>query len=106
MFFFFQIFLTIAIKILDPVIPLYLTNIFGLNKTTVGFFFSIGFGVASLLAQIPAGILADKYGRWLSSCNGDCLNIFIDYETFGEHQWEETCIFDFIKASLKKKPSR
>lgn len=24
------------------------------------------------------------------------LNLFMDYETFGEHQWEETGIFDFI----------
>ena len=24
------------------------------------------------------------------------LNLFMDYETFGEHQWEETGIFDFV----------
>jgi len=25
------------------------------------------------------------------------VNLFMDYETFGEHQWEETGIFDFMK---------
>ena len=28
---------------------------------------------------------------------GDTVNLFMDYETFGEHQWEETGIFDFLK---------
>ncbi len=26
------------------------------------------------------------------------LNLFMDYETFGEHQWEETGIFEFMRA--------
>jgi alpha-amylase len=43
-------------------------------------------------------LTADKYAEWLSACEGDCINIFIDYETFGEHQWRETGIFDFLKA--------
>jgi len=29
--------------------------------------------------------------------NGDTVNLFMDYETFGEHQWPETGIFDFLK---------
>jgi alpha-amylase len=33
----------------------------------------------------------------MSSCDGDLINLFIDYETFGEHQWIETGIFDFLK---------
>jgi alpha-amylase len=26
------------------------------------------------------------------------VNLFMDYETFGEHQWEESGIFDFMRA--------
>jgi len=59
----FQIFGSAAMGIMDPVVPLYLTQTFNIDKTTVGFFFSMGIGVATLLAQFPSGVLADKYGR-------------------------------------------
>ena len=42
-------------------------------------------------------LTADKYAKWMASCDGDLINLFIDYETFGEHQWIETGIFDFLK---------
>jgi len=42
-------------------------------------------------------ITADKYAAWLSATPGQCVNIFIDYETFGEHQWPETGIMDFLR---------
>ncbi len=42
-------------------------------------------------------LTADKYSAWLATAPGDCINIFCDYETFGEHQWEETGILDFLK---------
>ncbi len=29
------------------------------------------------------------------------VNLFMDYETFGEHQWEDTGIFDFMKNFAK-----
>jgi alpha-amylase len=41
-------------------------------------------------------LTADKYAYWMSQCEGDLINLFIDYETFGEHQWIETGIFDFL----------
>ncbi len=41
-------------------------------------------------------LTADKYAHWMSQCEGDVINLFIDYETFGEHQWIETGIFDFL----------
>lgn len=43
-------------------------------------------------------LTADKYAQWLSNPEtpGDMINIFVDYETFGEHQWAETGIFDFM----------
>lgn len=38
----------------------------------------------------------EKYARWLSTTEGDCINIFPDYETFGEHHWPETGIHGFL----------
>jgi len=43
-------------------------------------------------------LTADKFARWVHgvSGNGDTVNLFMDYETFGEHQWSETGIFQFL----------
>ena len=43
-------------------------------------------------------LTADKYAYWLSAARGRCINIFCDYETFGEHQWTDTGIFEFLRA--------
>lgn len=45
-------------------------------------------------------LTADKFGGWVNSVNGsgEIVNLFMDYETFGEHQWEDTGIFEFLKA--------
>ena len=42
-------------------------------------------------------LTADKYARWLSETKGECINIFPDYETFGEHHWPETGIHSFLQ---------
>ncbi len=44
-------------------------------------------------------LTADKFARWISNVNGNgnVVNLFMDYETFGEHQWEDTGIFDFMR---------
>jgi len=42
-------------------------------------------------------LTANKYARWLASTPGKCINIFCDYETFGEHQWVDTGIFEFLR---------
>lgn len=42
-------------------------------------------------------LTADKYAGWLASTPGQCINIFPDYETFGEHHWPETGIHDFLR---------
>ncbi len=43
-------------------------------------------------------LTADKYVDWLNEIeNPECINLFMDYETFGEHQWKETGIFEFLK---------
>jgi alpha-amylase len=55
-------------------------------------------------------LTSDKYTSWLNKVapKSELVNIFIDYETFGEHNWKETGIFDFLShlpgAILKKTP--
>lgn len=44
-------------------------------------------------------LTADKYANWLNAADGEIVNLFMDYETLGEHQSAETGIFDFF-ASL------
>ncbi|MCB9359171.1 alpha-amylase [Candidatus Woesearchaeota archaeon] len=40
-----------------------------------------------------------KYVHWLNQVNGagEVVNLFMDYETFGEHQWEDKGIFQFLE---------
>ena len=42
---------------------------------------------------------AEKFAQWVNAVNGNgyVVNLFVDYETFGEHQWEDTGIFDFLE---------
>jgi len=42
-------------------------------------------------------LTADKYASWLATTPGNCINIFPDYETFGEHHWPETGIHEFLR---------
>ncbi|MEM2971287.1 MAG: DUF5752 family protein [Candidatus Bathyarchaeia archaeon] len=42
-------------------------------------------------------LTADKYACWLAATPGQCITIFPDYETFGEHHWPETGIHDFLR---------
>ncbi len=42
-------------------------------------------------------LTADKYSRWLATTKGEVINIFPDYETFGEHHWPETGIHSFLQ---------
>jgi alpha-amylase len=43
-------------------------------------------------------LTAEKFAHWIHKTNGtgDLVNLFMDYETFGEHQWADTGIFDFL----------
>lgn len=45
-------------------------------------------------------ITSEKYAAWLaeSAKSDDIINLFMDYETFGEHQSRSTGIFEFMKA--------
>jgi alpha-amylase len=41
---------------------------------------------------------AEKFAEWVNQVNGNgfVVNLFMDYETFGEHQWADSGIFDFM----------
>jgi len=45
-------------------------------------------------------LTTEKFVGWLSNIpeEEEVVNLFMDYETFGEHQWEDTGIFDFMKT--------
>jgi alpha-amylase len=44
-------------------------------------------------------LTVDKFTNWVHQIDGggDTINLFMDYETIGEHQWADTGIFDFFK---------
>jgi alpha-amylase len=55
-------------------------------------------------------LTAEKYASWISKLapTSELINIFLDYETFGEHNWKETGIFEFLQHMpgmiIKKTP--
>ncbi len=53
-------------------------------------------------AQWP--LTADTYKEWThaSLADSQLVNLFMDYETFGEHQWEDTGIFNFFEDFISK----
>ena len=44
-------------------------------------------------------LTAEKYAGWVAAAteNGPLVNLFMDFETFGEHQWADTNIFYFLE---------
>lgn len=44
-------------------------------------------------------LTTDKFVKWINNIpeEEEVVNLFMDYETFGEHQWAETGIFEFMK---------
>ncbi len=44
-------------------------------------------------------LTADKFAMWIQAFNPreEVVNLFMDYETFGEHQWADSGIFEFLK---------
>lgn len=44
-------------------------------------------------------LTVNKYVDWINSHhgNGEIINLFMDYETLGEHQWEDSGIFEFLR---------
>ncbi|MGH7234145.1 MAG: glycoside hydrolase family 57 protein [Candidatus Saccharimonadales bacterium] len=48
-------------------------------------------------------LTADKFTHWLNEDQeASIVNLFMDYETFGEHQWQESGIFDFLEHLPKQ----
>ncbi len=49
-------------------------------------------------------LTAEKFAQWVNASHGDGVtaNLFMDYETFGEHQWPETGIFEFMRHLPEK----
>lgn len=45
-------------------------------------------------------LTTEKFVGWLNQIDQreEVVNLFMDYETFGEHQWPETGIFEFMDA--------
>ena len=43
-----------------------------------------------------------KYQQWVNDdcLRGNLINLFMDFETFGEHQWKDTGIFDFMDTFI------
>jgi len=54
-------------------------------------------------------LTADKFAAWVDQINGNgfVCNLFMDYETFGEHHWIDTGIFEFLRylpAAILRNP--
>lgn len=49
-------------------------------------------------------LTADKYTEWANESIKDqpLVNLFMDYETFGEHQWADTGIFNFFEEFVDR----
>lgn len=49
-------------------------------------------------------LAAPKFASWVNKVNGNgnIINLFMDYETFGEHQWADKGIFDFLRHLPKE----
>lgn len=43
-------------------------------------------------------LTADTFADWICASQGTNVDLFMDFETFGEHQWADTGIFDFLSA--------
>jgi alpha-amylase len=51
-------------------------------------------------------LTAEKYDRWISGVEGDLVSLFMDFETFGEHQRRETGIFEFFEGWVGRRLGR
>ncbi len=53
-------------------------------------------------AEYP--LTADRFAEWVNNINGNgyVCNLFMDYETFGEHQNADTGIFKFLEVMPEK----
>ncbi len=49
-------------------------------------------------------LTAAKFAGWIDNLDAkeEVVNLFMDYETFGEHQWKDTGIFEFLNDLPKQ----
>ena len=47
-------------------------------------------------------LTAETYSSWLTASGGPLVNLFMDYDTFGVHQWKEHGIFTFFERFVGK----
>jgi MFS family permease len=67
----------------SAITPIYLTERFHVSTAEVGLFISVGFGLTTILTQIPAGVLAEKVGRkrFITACFAVIPVLFILWTT-------------------------
>ncbi len=97
-----------AEKILKGRSPLYAYQNYNHNLFLLLKYYSLADDIAFRFSDqkwIEYPLSVDKFIDWVSRLSliekrnrNLFLNLFMDYETFGEHQWAETGIFDFIRA--------
>ena len=53
-------------------------------------------------------LTVDRFVGWLNEShgNGEVVGLFMDYETFGEHQWQDSGIFEFMRRLPERVLSR
>lgn len=51
-------------------------------------------------------LTAEKYDAWVAGAEGEVLPLFMDFETFGEHQRRETGIFEFFEVWAERHIAR
>lgn len=61
MYVLFQCLVALGYGSINPILPLYITNILGATKGFVGLFWTICYGVTFLLTQVPGGRLAERF---------------------------------------------
>ena len=96
-----------AEKILQWRLPLYAYKTYNHNLYLLLKYYSLSDDIAFRFSnrgwpEFP--LTSEKFANWVSSLaltehSGKNLfvNLFMDYETFGEHQWKETGIFEFMR---------
>jgi DHA1 family multidrug resistance protein-like MFS transporter len=53
----------LGIGVIDPVVPIFVVSNFHVDYTFIGILYAIGFGVASIIAQIPGGKCSNLFDR-------------------------------------------
>jgi alpha-amylase len=87
--------------------PLYAYKDWSKNMYMLLKFYSLSDDIAFRFSNkgwVEYPLTVDKFVKWITDLNmvekgkkNLFLNLFMDYETFGEHQWEETGIFEFMR---------